>query len=92
MSAHAAERDPRLHRTDHRQIYGVVPDRQDRGVLERIQNSGKHLLALINDVLDLAKIEAGQLTLSLDDYSWRKSMQSVVTAASIAHRVPRNSH
>jgi GAF domain-containing protein len=60
-------------------IYGVLPDRP-KGVLERIQNNGKHLLALINDVLDLAKIEAGQLTLTLEDYSLPEVVQSVVTA------------
>jgi signal transduction histidine kinase len=60
-------------------IYGVLPDRP-RGVLERIQNNGKHLLALINDVLDLAKIEAGQLALTLEDYSLPEVVQSVVTA------------
>jgi signal transduction histidine kinase len=59
-------------------IYGKLPDRP-RGVLERIQNSGKHLLALINDVLDLSKIEAGQLTLTLEDYSLPEVVQSVVT-------------
>ena len=60
-------------------IYGVLPDRP-KGVLERIQNNGKHLLALINDVLDLAKIEAGQLTLTLEDYSLPEVVKAVVTA------------
>ena len=60
-------------------IYGQLPERP-RGVLDRIQNNGKHLLALINDVLDLAKIEAGQLTLTLEDYSVPEVVKSVVTA------------
>ena len=60
-------------------IYGVLPDRP-KGVLERIQNNGKHLLALINDVLDLAKIEAGQLTLTLEDYSVPEVVKAIVTA------------
>jgi signal transduction histidine kinase len=60
-------------------IYGALPDRP-KGVLERIQNNGKHLLALINDVLDLAKIEAGQLTLTLEDYSLPEVVKSVVSA------------
>ncbi len=60
-------------------IYGDMPQRM-RGVLERVQSNGKHLLGLINDVLDLSKIEAGQLTLSLDDYSINDVVQNVVTA------------
>jgi GAF domain-containing protein/anti-sigma regulatory factor (Ser/Thr protein kinase) len=60
-------------------IYGQLPERPS-GVLERIQNNGRHLLALINDVLDLAKIEAGQLTLTLEDYSLPEMVHSVVTA------------
>ncbi len=60
-------------------IYGELPDRM-RGVLERIQSNGRHLLGLINDVLDLSKIEAGQLTLSLTDYSVSEVVDSVVNA------------
>ena len=60
-------------------IYGQLAERP-RGVLQRIRNNGKHLLALINDVLDLAKIEAGQLTLTIEDYSLPEVVKSVVTA------------
>jgi len=60
-------------------IYGELPARA-AGVLERVQNNGKHLLALINDVLDLAKIEAGQLTLTLEDFAMPDVVHSVVSA------------
>jgi signal transduction histidine kinase len=45
-----------------------------------LEKSGRHLLALINDVLDLSKIEAGQLTLALSEYSMSDVVQTVVTA------------
>ena len=60
-------------------IYGDTPDKM-REVLDRIQRNGRHLLGLINDVLDLSKIEAGQLTLSLADYSLKEVVQSVYSA------------
>jgi len=60
-------------------IYGAAPARM-RTVLERVQTNGKHLLGLINDVLDLSKIEAGQLVLSLSDYSIHDMVEGVYVA------------
>ena len=48
--------------------YGEPSERM-MGVLKRLESNGKHLLGLINDVLDLSKIEAGQPVLDLADYS-----------------------
>ncbi|MBV8521980.1 MAG: HAMP domain-containing protein [Acetobacteraceae bacterium] len=61
------------------EIYGEVPDKI-REVLERVQSNGYHLLRLINDVLDLSKIEAGRLELSVGAYSMKEVVQTVVSA------------
>jgi PAS domain S-box-containing protein len=45
-------------------VYGPFDDRQ-AGALGRIDESGRHLLALINDILDVAKVEAGKIELEL---------------------------
>ncbi len=60
-------------------VYGEAPEKI-RDVLDRVEKSGRHLLGLINDVLDLSKMEAGQLTLSLSDYSLEQVVQTVYTA------------
>ena len=60
-------------------IYGDVP-RKIKEILERVEKNGRHLLNLINDVLDLSKIEAGRLTLSLNDYSMPDVIQTVFTS------------
>ena len=60
-------------------VYGDTPDKM-RATLERVQRNGRHLLGLINDVLDLSKIEAGQLTLSIGDYSLRQVVHDVFGA------------
>jgi GAF domain-containing protein/anti-sigma regulatory factor (Ser/Thr protein kinase) len=60
-------------------LYGDLPSKTTE-VLERVQKNGTHLLGLINDVLDLSKIEAGQLVLSLEEYSLKDIVQTVVSA------------
>jgi signal transduction histidine kinase/HAMP domain-containing protein len=60
-------------------IYGELPERA-KATVSRVQANGRHLLGLINDVLDLSKIEAGQLTLTLEDYSLGQIVRSAVTA------------
>jgi signal transduction histidine kinase len=60
-------------------VYGEPPEKM-RDVLKRIESNGRHLLGLINDVLDLSKIEAGQLTLSLADYSLKDVVHGVCSA------------
>ena len=57
-------------------IYGE-PSEKMFTVLKRLESNGRHLLGLINDVLDLSKIEAGQLVLDLSDYSLEDIAQTV---------------
>jgi signal transduction histidine kinase len=65
-------------------VYGETTERM-REALGRIRRNGKHLLGLVNDVLDLSKIEAGQLTLALVDCSIRDMVFDVQGAtASLA--------
>ncbi len=60
-------------------IYGEVPE-TIASIVARVDKNGRHLLGLINDVLDLSKIEAGSLKLSIADYSMNEVVQGAVTA------------
>ena len=58
-AAHAAQRDHRLHRHAADGLPGPLTADQEQQ-LRTVQTSASHLLSLINDLLDLAKIESGQ--------------------------------
>jgi signal transduction histidine kinase/HAMP domain-containing protein len=57
-------------------VYGELSD-DLREPLADIQSSGRHLLRLINNILDLSKIEAGRMELAIADYSVHDAVDSV---------------
>jgi signal transduction histidine kinase len=58
-------------------LAGAINQEQTKQ-LEIVQSSANHLLALINDVLDISKIEAGQLEVMVKCYDLRRSIDKVV--------------
>ena len=62
-------------------IAGANVDNRDKVLecLRKISLSSKHLLGLINDVLDMSKIESGKLTLNVDLVSLREMMEGIVS-------------
>jgi signal transduction histidine kinase len=60
-------------------FYGALPEKS-LDALTRIRSNGKHLLGLINTVLDIAKIESGQFTLNMTEYAIETVVETVRAA------------
>nr|WP_315490328.1 response regulator [uncultured Rhodoferax sp.] len=50
---------------------------RQRDYLQKVQQSGQHLLGIINDILDLSKVEAGKLDLEIDQFSLEQVLAKV---------------
>lgn len=61
-------------------IDGPTTDLQEQD-LTAIYNSGQHLLSMINDILDLSKIEAGKMEISFEDVDLQNLIKSVMSTA-----------
>jgi signal transduction histidine kinase/DNA-binding response OmpR family regulator len=73
-------------------MFGELNERQD-DYLRDIWSSGKHLLELLNDILDLSKIEAGQMVLNRSEFMVRESLDyclSMVRERALNQRVLLN--
>ena len=55
-----------------------LPDKT-REYLEKIDSSAKHLLSLINDILDMSRIESGRMSLKNEEFSFRQMLEQINT-------------
>ena len=59
-------------------LAGKITEKQRHDCLDNIHNSGRHLLSLINDILDLTKIEAGRMDLVYEEFGIESAVREVL--------------
>ena len=59
-------------------MFGALNEKQDEYVRD-IHSSGKHLLSLINDILDLSKVEAGRMELDVTTFDLPSAIDNAMT-------------
>ena len=70
-------------------MFGELNEKQ-ADYLKDIHESGKHLLSLINDILDLSKIEAGRMELELSTFDLPSALSNAMTL--VRERAQRHAH
>jgi signal transduction histidine kinase/ActR/RegA family two-component response regulator len=56
-------------------------DEEQRGYAEQVSRSGEHMLSIIDDILDIARIETGRVDLTLADFDLRETIEQAVVPA-----------
>jgi len=67
-------------------LLGTALDAEQRSYAEQVGRSSEHMLAIINDILDISKIETGRLTVEVSEFDLRGAVAEVCSPASLQAR------
>jgi CheY-like chemotaxis protein len=62
-------------------LLSTALDGEQRGYAEQVARSGEHMLSIIDDILDIARIETGKVELTLGDFDLRETIEQAVVPA-----------
>jgi signal transduction histidine kinase/CheY-like chemotaxis protein len=64
-------------------LLGTKLDEEQRGFAEQVARSSEHMLGIINDILDISKIEAGRVAVQASEFDLREAIDAVCTPAAL---------